>query len=325
MNIKRICVVGPGAVGGMLAVLLQKAGFTVSVLARPERARFIQTNGITLRMKDLVHCEKPHAAAESGELGFQDLVIVTVKGDAAVSIAPALTALCGPQTSIVFVMNGVPWWFLDGFGGAAAGARLKSLPAANSPHLAELHSRIVWGVIQCGVSEVSMANVVHAHSQAIVLGRPDNTVQGLEAIAAIFDAAGYKSTVSSNIRQDIWNKLMINMVVNPINALTAANIDALLSDDNAKGLIFAMSEEGRALAVKLGLNPGPEPGQRFGNSPARGTGAKTSMLQDLERGRPLEINGVIGAVVEMADLLDHPMPFTKAVLGLLRARAGLVK
>ena len=316
MEYRKICIVGPGAIGGMMAVLMARAGHDVCALARPAKAEAINSRGLTLVLAgETLHADIK-ASSNAADLGPQDLVIVTLKANALPAVAPQLGALCGPETPIVFAMNGTPWWFFDSFGGRFAGTRLRSVDADGRIARAVDAARVVWGVITCSVGERDDGVIVHTASRTLILGRPSNVASGLEDIAAVFRPRGYATTVSTNIRQEIWTKLQVNITVNPMSALTHGALGELIAEPLLEEAMHAVAGEMRALGLALGLDPGPNRFDGLKNSTV-----KTSMLQDLERGRPLETHNIVEAVVEIAGLAGIPMPQTRMLLGLLRLRA----
>ncbi|MDX2142277.1 MAG: 2-dehydropantoate 2-reductase [Rhodospirillaceae bacterium] len=316
----RVCIVGPGAIGGMMAVHLQRAGYDVSALARPAKAAEIKAKGITLLDGGQTYRGQPKVSADPAELGAHDIVVVTVKSDGLATVVPHLPALSKPDAPWVFVMNGVPWWFFSHFGGAKRGTALNSVdPSGNLARMIPLE-RVVWGVINCGVSIRPDGVLSHDHSNQLQLGRPDLSRGGLASLAEVFTAAGYNTETTDRIHHAIWTKLLANMTFNPLSALTSATSDLILTDPMVREFTIAVADEGRAVGEALGIPGGPPARERFAAAGRLGK-SKTSMLADMERGRPLEIEPIIGAAVEIADLLGVPVPNTKALYGLVRVRA----
>jgi 2-dehydropantoate 2-reductase len=324
MAFKSVCIVGPGAIGGMLAVLLERAGYTMSALARPARAEAIRQHGLTLHMGGQTHTGRPAVASTASELGTQDLVVVTLKGGALRCLASEIAALCGPGTQVVFLMNGIPWWFFDGFGGPLAGTRLQSLDPDGELARALPAERVVWGVINCVVGEVDGA-IVHQNMQQIELGRPNGQMDGLEEIAEVFRGVGYKTDAFPQLRNNIWVKLQANVTMNPVSALTMSTLDKVLTDPFTLELVIAIALETRAVGAKLGLEVGLDPTERLRTLGPKLNASKTSMLYDAERGRPLELDSLMAALVEIGALLDVPMPQTRAVYGLARLRSAALQ
>jgi len=300
----------------MMAVMLSRAGVEVSALARKTKSDAINAKGINLLFNGEMLNARITAAADPAALGPQDLLVVTLKSNALPAVAASLPALCKPETPIVFAMNGVPWWFFDGFGGAAAGSPLKSLDADGALRRAIPTERVVWGVINNSVHENPDGTLEHTNAQHIALGRPTDDPAGLEQVADVFRAGGYKTVVSPNIRQDLWIKLMVNITLNPISALTYGTVKDMLEEPLVKEGLIVVAAEARAVAEKLGLDTGPDRFERMKPAPV-----KTSMLQDLERGRPLELGSIVEAVVEIGERVGVPMPLTRTLLGMMRLRS----
>jgi len=318
---KKVCIVGPGAIGGMMAVHMQRVGFEVSTLAQPAKVAEIAQRGFKLLDGGQTYTGKPKAATDPRELGVQDLVVVTVKAAGLPWAAEHLAALSRPETQWVFVLNGVPWWFFDGFGGALQGSALKTVDPDGALSRAIPAARVIWGVINCNVAIEADGTLNHVHSNHLQLGHPNGALGGLDAVAAVFRAAGYNTETSAVIREAIWAKLLINMTFNPISVLTMATSDLMLGDAYVRDLAARVVDEGRAVAAALGLPGGPTGAQRFAAAGASPVKAKTSMLADALRGRSLEVAPLIGAVAEIADLCGISVPFTKALYGLIRVRS----
>jgi 2-dehydropantoate 2-reductase len=318
MDYRKICIVGPGAIGGMMAVLLKRAGSDVSALARPAKAAAIKANGLTLQMAgETINVRMP-ASSDPKELGPQDLVVVTLKSNALLSAARDIAALCGPKTQVVFAMNGLPWWFFENFGGTLAGHRIKSIDPDGLLAQTFSNDRVIWAVVNCSVIERADGVIEHTRAQGLIFGRPDNDPRELDAIAAVFQSANYKPDISPNIRKDIWAKLVVNTCGNPVSALTGALLGQMYDDPLVRECEEGIAEEVRALGAKFGLETDPDP-VRF----QKGTLVRTSMLQDLDRGRPLELGSIVEAAVEIGEAAGHPMPLTRAVFGLTRLRAAV--
>ena len=210
MTIKNVCIVGPGAIGGMMAVMLERAGYAVSALARPARTEAMAARGLTLHDGGQVFHGHPRVATRAADLGPQDLIVVTLKGTGLREVAGEIESLRRADTPIVFVMNGVPWWFFDGFGGALAATRLRTLDPDGLLARIFPSASLIWGVINCGVVERPDGTISHEHSNQLQLGRPDAGMAGLDEIAQVFSAAGYNTETTPRIRDAIWIKLQAN-------------------------------------------------------------------------------------------------------------------
>jgi 2-dehydropantoate 2-reductase len=310
--ISSVCIVGPGAIGGMIALKLARAGLNVTALARPAKADAINARGITLHSGGEVLNAKLKAATTGAALGPHDLVIVAVKNNALGAVAAELPALLKPETPILFAMNGLPWWFFDGFGAALAGTRITALDPDG--RLARLipAARIIWGVVNFSVHDRGDGAIEHTNARQLVIGRPGNDAAGLGPICEVLARGGFDCQVSDNIRRDSWAKLGVNVAVNLTSALTGAKIFELVRDPLTNETIRIMLAEMRAVGVQLGIDPGPFPLEAY-----RDAQVKTSMLQDLERGRPLESASIIEAPLEVAAKAQVPMPIVRAMASLI--------
>ena len=303
----------------MMAVKLIKAGFNVSALVRPARVDAMTVEGITLHdCGEILHA-KPRVAAVASQLGQQDLVVVTVKETALRDVAPAISPLIGQDTQVVQITNGIPWWFFEGFEGPLQGLQLDSV---DRDGLVSEHfdlTRHIGGVINCGVSRRGDGSLSHDHSNQLYLGRPDNSRIGMDRIAEVFLVSGYNTAVPEIIHQHVMTKLLANISFNPVSALTMATLDLLLKDDLVADTLVELMNEARAVTKGLGLDPGPLPDIRQKTSRTLNA-SKTSMLQDMERGAPLEIDSILATVIEVAGLLDVHVPLTRTMYGMLRVR-----
>jgi 2-dehydropantoate 2-reductase len=318
MDYRKVCVVGPGAIGGMMAVLLGAAGVEVAALARPAKAAAIRAKGLTLHKDGQAVTRRMNAASDPSDLGPQDLVVVTLKSNALLEAARDIAALCGPATEVVFAMNGLPWWFFDGFGGPLSGRRIAAIDPDGVLARSFPGVRVVWAVVNCSVIERADGVIEHTRAQQLILGRPDNSPRDLDAIAAVFAKGGYATVLSPNIRNDIWAKLVVNACGNPVSALTGALLGQIYDDPLVRECEEGIAAEVRTLGEKFGLETMANPVQF-----QKGTLVRTSMLQDLDRGRPLELGSIVEAAVEIGEAAGHPMPLTRAILGLTRLRAAV--
>lgn len=319
MTIRSVCIVGPGAIGGLMALWLKRAGFEVSALARPAKVAEIKAKGMTLHYGGATITETFRAASDAAELGPHDLVVVTTKAGALAEIAPQLEKLSKPKAPWVFVQNGVPWWFLDHFGGAHKGKQLTSVDREQTLRRFVPHDRLIWGVIHCSVSFDPDGSLRHHALNRLILGRSDSSVAGLDDVAKVFSTAGHGTEITPNIHTEIWLKLQNNITYNPISAITMATVDQMINDPLVRDLCVKVADETKAVGEALGIVAGPTGEQRFPKtSSARAT---TSMMSDMLRGRGLELDEIIAAMVELSDITGVPAPFTRMLYGLARLRA----
>ena len=318
----KACIYGAGAIGGWLGVALAQAGCSVSLVARGATLAALKAEGLRLRRPD-GHVTQVAVTAESdpAALGVQDLVVVAVKAPGLPEVARAVAPLVGPHTIVLTAMNGVPWWFLDGVGGAVQGHALESVDAGGViAHAIPAHN-VVGSVVHTSCSLEAPGFVRQHFGNRLIVGEPDgNQSARLLALAETLQRGGIDVEVSGCIQKDIWFKLWGNLTMNPISALTGATTDRILDDDLVRGFVSAVMLEAKAIGEKLGLPIDQQPEDR--HAVTRKLGAfKTSMLQDVEAGKPLEIDALVGAVRELGQITHTPTPHTDALLGLVRLMA----
>lgn len=318
----KVCIYGAGAIGGWLGMALAQAGNTVSMVARGPTLRALQHEGLRMRRADGTLAQAPVTAHDSpAALGAQDLVVVAVKAPALPAIAQAMAPLLGPDTMVLTAMNGVPWWFLDGFGGAVQGHALQSVDAGGAIARAIPTHHVVGSVVHTSCSLEAPGCVRQHFGNRLIVGEPGGSQSArVLAMADMLQRGGIDVEVSGSIHKDIWFKLWGNLTMNPISALTGATTDRILDDPLVCGLVSAVMLEAKAIGEKLGLPIDQQPEDR--HAVTRKLGAfKTSMLQDVEAGKPLEIDALVGAVRELGQITHTPTPHTDALLGLTRLMA----
>jgi 2-dehydropantoate 2-reductase len=327
----KICVVGLGAIGGIFAgwlgSRLAPGEVQMSALARGATLAALQQHG--LRLHPQGEADAPdtplrvllHAGDDAQALGVQDLVIVAVKGPALAAVSPAIASLCGRRTQVLVAMNGVPWWFFDGLGGQHDGLRLASVDPGGAIAAAVPTRHVVGCVVHLSSSAPAPGVVRHVGGNGLIIGEPaGGTTQRVKALASLLGRAGFAVTVSERIQRDIWFKLWGNMTMNPVSALAGATCDLILDDPLVRGFCSAVMLEARAVGEAIGIPIEQTPSQR--HAVTRKLGAfKTSMLQDVEAGRPLEVDALIGAVREIGQHLGLVTPNIDALLGLVRLMA----
>jgi 2-dehydropantoate 2-reductase len=259
--------------------------------------------------------------AEPAELGVQDLVVLAVKAPALAEVARHIGPLLGPDTVVLTAMNGVPWWFFQGFGGALAGTRLMTVDPTGAIAAALPAAQVIGAVVHASCSMDAPGVVRHHFGRGLILGEPSGAASPrLQALAALLSAAGFEASVSAQIQRDIWYKLWGNMTVNPISALTGATTDLILDDPLLRDFISGVMLEAREIGARLGIPISQQPEDR--HAVTRKLGAfKTSMLQDVEAGKPVELDALVGVVRELGQLTGVATPLTDALLGLARVQA----
>lgn len=318
----KACIYGAGAIGGWLGMALAQAGHPVSLVARGATLAALQADGLRLRRPDgTVAQVSVTAAADPAALGVQDLVVVAVKAPGLPEVARAMAPLIGPDTIVLTAMNGVPWWFLDGFGGAAQGDALESVDAGGVIASAIPTRHVVGSVVHTSCSLEAPGFVKQHFGNRLIVGEPGGHRSArLQALADTLQRGGIEVEVSDRIQKDIWFKLWGNLTMNPISALTGATTDRILDDELVRGFVSHVMLEAKAIGDQLGLPIDQQPEDR--HTVTRKLGAfKTSMLQDVEANKPMEIDALVGAVRELGQITAVPTPHTDALLGLVRLMA----
>jgi 2-dehydropantoate 2-reductase len=317
----RVCIYGAGAIGGWLGVKLGLAGCDLSAVARGDTLAAVREHGLRLRENGDIRSIPVRASAETSDLGIQDAVIVAVKATAMVQVARSIAPLLGPDTLVLTAMNGVPWWFFEGFGGRYAGTRLRAVDWDGSIAASVPGRHIVGGVVHASCSLESPGLARHHFGNKLIVGEPSGEkTQRVRDLATLLERAGIDTVLSEQIQKDIWFKLWGNMTVNPISALTGATTDLILNDDQVRGFISSVMLEAREIGARIGIPIDQRPEDR--HQVTRRLGAfKTSMLQDVEAGKPVELDALVTVVKELGQLTGVATPFTDALLGLARLHA----
>jgi 2-dehydropantoate 2-reductase len=322
MIYKNVCVVGAGSIGGWLGAGLARAGCSVSFLARGETLKALQTQG--LKLQSGTQAEQSHsvrASNSAAELGVQDLVIIAVKAPALREVAQQIAPLLGKDTVVLTAMNGVPWWFLQGFGGSLANHSLNSVDAIGDIAAAIPAAHIIGGVVHASCSVTSPGVIRHAFGNKIIVGEPlGQLTTRVVALAVLFEKAGFEAPIAEQIQRDIWFKLWGNMTINPVSAITGAMSSQVLEDDLVRGFCSSVMLEAKAIGERLGIPIDQHPEDRHAVTRKLGS-FKTSMLQDVEAGKAVELDALVGAVKELGQLTQVATPYTDALLGLARLHA----
>jgi 2-dehydropantoate 2-reductase len=322
MTFSKICIYGAGAIGGWIgARLAQRPGMMVSVVARGETLRQLQSHGLQLNSGDNILSAKVRASQLPTSLGIQDLVIIAVKAPSMLDVAKQIQPLIGPNTIVMTAMNGVPWWFLQGFGGVYANTPLKSVDPKGQIAAAIPPTHIIGCVVHASSSLRAPGQVQHHFGNGLIIGEPaGGSSARVQALHQLLRDAGFDATLSERIQKDVWYKLWGNMTINPISALTGATSDKILNDPNVLGFISAVMLEAKAIGAAMGIAIDQQPEDR--HAVTRKLGAfKTSMLQDVQAKRAVELDALVGAVQELGQITGVPTPFTDALMGLARLQA----
>jgi 2-dehydropantoate 2-reductase len=317
----RIAVYGAGAIGGLMGAKLAAAGAEVGLIARGPHLAAIRERGLELRHGSERVVTHPAATADPADLGIQDYVVVTLKAHQVPAVVPAMQSMLGPDTTVVMAVNGLPWWYFYALDGPWRDRRLASVDPGDVQWDGIGPERVL-GCVVYPAAEVTEPGVVElVEGDRFSLGEPSGErSQRAERLSAALVAAGLKAPVRPRIRDEMWVKLWGNLSFNPLSVLTGATLDILASDPGTRAAAKAMMLEAQAIAERLGVRFPISVDKRIDGAGAVGA-HRTSMLQDLERGRPLEIDALVGAVQEMGRLVEVPTPAIDLVLSLVRLRA----
>ncbi len=311
----KIVIVGAGAIGGYIGALLTRAGADVVLVARGPHLRAMQERGLQVRSPDGDFDVRPALAPDVSSVGKADVVILGVKAHGLTPIAPTLGALFGPDTVVISTQNGIPWWYFQNHGGEYDGLRLERVDPGGVIAAAIEPRRVIASLAYFSTDVIEPGVIHHTEGNRLSLGEPDGTrSERARAIAEVLIGAGLRCPMTTRIRTEIWVKLIGNVAFNPISALTSGTLEELARDPDVAPVVRTIMEETEAVAARLGITLPISIDQRMAGAEKVGA-HKTSMLQDYEAGRPLEIEAVVGAVVELGDKVSVPMPATKAVYG----------
>ncbi len=317
----KVCIYGAGAIGGWIGAGLAGAGFQVSMLARGATLAALRRHGLRLSRGETTHATQVAASEQPAELGVQDLVVISVKAPAMPDVARHIAPLLGPDTVVLSAMNGVPWWFLDGFGAAHQGKPLESVDPGGAVARAIAPRQVVGCVVHASCSLDAPGWVRHHLGNRLIVGEPaGRTSARLSALAELLSRAGFEAVVSTSIQRDIWYKLWGNMTMNPISALTGATSDRVLDDPLVRAFASAVMLEAREIGARLGVPIQQEPEERHALTRKLGS-IKTSMLQDVEAAKPVELDALLGVARELGQITGVPTPNIDTLFGLARLHA----
>jgi 2-dehydropantoate 2-reductase len=309
----RIVIAGAGAIGGYLGARLAQAGADVVLFARGPHLQAMKTRGVRVISRDGDFEVRPAVADDLSAIGPADVVVLGVKAHGLTALAPQLRPLFGPDTVVVSTQNGIPWWYFQGIGGELEGLRLERIDPGGVVATAIEPRRVVGSLAYFATEIVEPGVIRHTEGNRISLGEPDGTRSDrCRAIAAALIGAGLRCPVTTRFRTEVWVKLLGNVAFNPISALTGGTLEELARHPEVSALVRELMMETEAVAARLGIELPISIDQRMAGAEKVGA-HKTSMLQDLEAGRPMELEGIVGAVVELGDRLGVPMPSTRAV------------
>jgi 2-dehydropantoate 2-reductase len=313
-----VCIVGAGAIGGLIGTRLAASGrVQVSALARGATLQALRTHGWRLDTAAGRVQAGARASDRAADLGAQDLVVVAVKGPALTQAVQQLAPLLAPHTLVLPAMNGVPWWFCQGVAGFPGGA-LHSVDPGGAIGAAIPFQQVLGCVVHASASVAEPGLVQHRVGQGLIVGEPcGGTSARAQAVADLLTQAGFEVTHSDDVRRDVWYKLWGNLTMNPVSAITGATIDRVLGDPLVRAFCSAAMAEAAAVGVRIGCPIAQTPEDRHAVT-ARLGAFKTSMLQDVEAGRAIELDAIVGAVQEIGQRVGVPTPNIDALLGLAR-------
>jgi len=309
----RIVIAGAGAIGGYIGARLARAGADVVLFARGPHLRAMQERGLRVRSPEGDFDVRPEVAADLAAIGPADAVFLGVKAHGLTALAPQLRPLFGPDTVVVSTQNGIPWWYFQDQGGELDGLRLERVDPGGVIAAAIEPRRIVGSLAYFSTDIVEPGVIHHTEGNRISFGEPNGTrSERVRAIAEALIAAGFRCPITTRIRHEIWVKLLGNVAFNPISALTGGTLEELVRHPDTARLVREVMTETEAVAAKLGIELSISIDQRMAGAEKVGA-HKTSMLQDLEAGRPMELEAIVGAVVELGERLGVAMPATQTV------------
>jgi len=317
----KVCIFGAGAIGGFLGARLAQSGCDVSAVARGATAAALRAHGLRVQSGHELSSAAVTVAEDPAALGAQDLVIVAVKGPAMASVAARIAPLIGADTAVMTAMNGVPWWFFHGFGGKFSGTRLMSVDPEGAIAAAIGDRHVIGCVVHLACATPEPGLVRHVFGNQLIIGEPGGgNSPRVEALAATLSEAGFATTVSASIQSDIWYKLWGNMTMNPVSALTGATSDRILADPLVLRFCLSAMAEAAAIGTAIGCPIAQSGEDRIAIT--RKLGAfKTSMLQDVEAGKPVELDALVTVVREIGERAGIATPNIDALLGLARLHA----
>jgi 2-dehydropantoate 2-reductase len=317
----KIAIFGAGAIGGMMGVKLAQAGADVTFIARGPHLAAMQANGVIMHSNGETIQVRPRCVASAAEAGRQDYVIVTLKAHSLPAAAADIALMMDSNSALITAVNGVPYWYFHGMPGPYQGRIVQSVDPGGALSAA-LPPACAIGCVVYPAAEVTAPGVIeHSYGDRFSLGEPDGSRSPrVEAISQRLIAAGLKAPIRPRIRDEIWVKLWGNLCFNPLSALTGATLDILTGRPDLRAICRAMMLEAQTVAETLGTKFAISVDKRIEGAAEVGV-HKTSMLQDLERGRPMEIDALLGAVVELGHLTNHPTPTCDLILALVRQRA----
>jgi 2-dehydropantoate 2-reductase len=309
----KFLVVGAGAVGAYIGAMMSRQGYDVTLHARGPHLRAMQEKGVRVISADDDFVARPRLVADLKDAGPMDVVFLCVKAHGLPPVAQQLAPVLGPETAVVSTQNGIPWWYFQSDGGPLAGTRLERVDPGGVVSQAIEARRVIGSLIYFATEIIEPGVVKHNEGNRMSLGEPDGSrSERIKKIAEALIASGLRAPVTTHLRSEIWVKILGNVAFNPISALTGATLAQILTNPETTNLVRNIMQETEALTEKLGVKMQVSIDQRMAGAAKVGE-HKTSMLQDLEAGRPLELEAIVGAVLEVGERIGLPMPHTRSV------------
>jgi 2-dehydropantoate 2-reductase len=303
----KFAVAGAGAIGAYIGAMMARAGLDVTLFARGPHCRAMQERGVRIVNAGGAFEARPRVVDTIETIGTVDVVFLCVKAHSLPELAPRLPALFGPETTVVSMQNGIPWWYFSG------NERLETVDPGGVIAASIEYRRVIGSIVYLSTETVEPGVIRHIESNRVTIGDPDGArSERCRSISEALVAAGLRAPITTHIRQEIWVKLMGNIAFNPISALTGATLVAMARDPAVSKLARSIMAETEAVARKVGIEIPVTIDQRIAGAEKVGE-HKTSMLQDLEAGRPLELEAIVGAALELGDRLGIAMPHTRTV------------
>ena len=309
----RFLIVGAGAIGGYIGARMAHAGADVTLFARGPHLRAMQEHGVQVKSAEGDFVARPTIAGSLEKVGPVDVVFLGVKAHSLPQLAPHLKPVLGPETTVVSTQNGIPWWYFQGFGGEWEGLRLERVDPGGVISSAIEARQVVGSIVYFSTEITSPGVIQHMEGNRISIGEPDaSRSERCRRIAEALIASGLRCPVTTRIRHEIWVKVLGNASLNPVSALTRATLAQMLRDPGVSTVIRNIMQEVEAVSRKLGMELPVTIEQRMAGAEKVGE-HKTSMLQDLEMGRPMELEALVGSVMELGERVGLSMPYTRTV------------
>jgi 2-dehydropantoate 2-reductase len=309
----KFLIAGAGAIGAYIGARMAQAGFDVTLFARGPHLGAMQEHGVRIKSSQGDFVARPTIASSLQEVGPVDVVFLAVKAHGLPQLAPHLGPVLGPDTTVVSTQNGIPWWYFQGFGGEWEGLRLERVDPGGVISSAIETKRVVGSIIYFATEIAAPGVIHHTEGNRITLGAPDGTRSDrIRVLAESLIASGFRCPITTRIRQEIWVMVLGNASFNPVSALTRATLVQIARDPGTSSVIRSIMQEVEAVSHKLGMELPVSIDQRIAGAEKVGE-HKTSMLQDLEAGRPMELEALVGAVVELGERVGLAMTSTRTV------------